>query len=97
MSWDGAYIPRKDRHAVEDHGLNAKQIRHTDPSAPESSTRKPANVAPTDKPGSRRRGDAVKFGYEQYEIDAFAKMGAPSVDDLSDRGRATREEKSSSP
>jgi hypothetical protein len=95
MSWDGRYVPRAERRMVLEQGINAKLVPQGG-EAGESSTRKAPVPAPAGDKRSKR-GDAVKFGYEQREIDVFAKMGAPSVEDLSDRARATREEKASSP
>ena len=86
MSWNGDYIPRAERYAVREAGVNAKQVHpKVDPTA----------ATTTDKASSR--GDAAKLGYAPRELDAFARMGAPSVEDLSDRARAAREEKPSSP
>ncbi|GHJ85582.1 hypothetical protein NliqN6_1984 [Naganishia liquefaciens] len=100
MAWDGTFIPRRERHAVQDGAINAKQVRPAaaaadPPSSAEASVaaKRPATTT-TEEPS---RGDAAKLGYAQREIEAFAKMGAPSVEDLSDRARASREEKASSP
>lgn len=100
MSWDGHYIPRAERYAVHDAGVNAKHV-HPKVDPAEGSTKKAATTTTTpttmttEKPSPG--GDAAKLGYTPREMDAFARMGAPSVEDLSDRARAAREEKPSSP
>jgi hypothetical protein len=98
MSWDGRLIPRSERHQVQDQSVNAKQLPREQQVAGESSTRRIGVEKRGESSRSgRRKGDAAKLGYEQQEIDIFAKIGAPSVEDLSDKARATREEKASSP
>ncbi|KAJ9125314.1 hypothetical protein QFC22_000271 [Naganishia vaughanmartiniae] len=103
MSWDGRYIARAERHKVEDQSVNAKQV-HSGPSstaAGESGTRKAdvkgGQAGDESTSTARGKGDAATLGYEKQEIDLFAKLGKPSAEDLSEKARATWDEKASSP
>ncbi|KAJ9097345.1 hypothetical protein QFC19_006813 [Naganishia cerealis] len=101
LSWDGRYIHRSERHKVEDQSVNAKQVSGDISRTGESSTR---NGGINGHKGSshsrnttRGKGDAATLGYDKQEIDLFAKLGAPSVEDLSEKARAGWDEKASSP